>query len=234
MSRRSAGETAFSGYSYWFVAVAAVFVTSLVTANIIAVKLIGVFGLLLPAGVVIFPISYIFGDVLTEVYGYRQARRVIWLGFFCNLLAVIAILIGQYLPAAPFWEGQQAYERILGYAPRLLAASFLAYLVGEFANSFVLAKMKIATNGRWLWSRTIGSTLVGQGLDSAVFITLAFLGTIPPAALAVAIVTQWLFKSAYEAAATPLTYMAVNFLKRQEDLDVYDYDTEFNPLLVTK
>jgi len=125
-----------------------------------------------------------------------------------------------------------AYKRILGYTPRILVASFLAYLVGEFSNSFVLAKMKIATNGRWLWSRTIGSTLVGQGLDSVVFITLAFVGTIPLAALLSAIITQWLAKSVYEAAVTPITYKVVNFLKRHEGLDVYDYDTQFNPLLI--
>jgi len=219
-------------YSQWFVLVTAVFITCLITANITAVKLVGVFGLVLPAAVIIFPISYIFGDVLTEVYGYRQARRVIWLGFLCNLIAVIAIWVGQVLPAASFWDGQVAYERILGYTPRLLVASFLAYLVGEFANSFVLAKMKIATSGRWLWTRTIGSTLVGQGLDSLVFITLAFAGTIPLAGLASAIVTQWLAKSIYEAVVTPLTYEVVVFLKRQEKLDVYDYDTRFNPLLI--
>jgi uncharacterized integral membrane protein (TIGR00697 family) len=217
-------------YSSYFVLVTAIFITSLVTANITAVKLVGVFGFVLPAAIVIFPLSYLFGDVLTEVYGYGQARLVIWLGFFCNLIAVIAIWLGQVLPAASFWDGQAAYERILGYTPRLLLASFLAYLVGEFANSFVLAKMKIATRGRWLWTRTIGSTLVGQGLDSLVFITLAFAGTIPLAGLASAVVTQWLAKSVYEAAATPLTYWVVNFLKRKEGMDVYDYDTNFNPL----
>jgi uncharacterized integral membrane protein (TIGR00697 family) len=219
-------------YSQWFVLVTAVFITCLITANITAVKLVGVFGLVLPAAVIIFPISYIFGDVLTEVYGYRQARRVIWLGFVCNLIAVVAIWVGQVLPAASFWDGQVAYERILGYTPRLLVASFLAYLVGEFANSFVLAKMKIATGGRWLWTRTISSTLVGQGLDSLVFITLAFVGTIPLAGLASAIVTQWLAKSFYEAAVTPLTYKVVNFLKRKEGVDVFDHDTQFNPLLI--
>jgi uncharacterized integral membrane protein (TIGR00697 family) len=182
----------------------------------------------------IFPISYIFGDVLTEVYGYARARRVIWLGFICNLIAVIAIWLGQVLPAASFWDGQAAYERILGYTPRLLAASFLAYLIGEFANSFVLAKMKIATKGRWLWMRTIGSTLVGQGLDSLVFITLAFVGTIPLAGLASAIVTQWLAKTVYEAVVTPLTYNVVSFLKRREGVDVYDYSTRFNPLAVVE
>ena len=192
-------------------------------------KLISVFGLVLPAAIIIFPISYILGDVLTEVYGYRQARRVIWLGFSCNLILVVAVWLGQLLPGASFWDGQAAYERILGYTPRILAASFVAYLVGEFSNSFVLAKMKIATNGRWLWTRTIGSTLVGQGLDSLVFITLAFGGTIPLSALASAITTQWLAKSIYEAAVTPVTYKVVDFLKRQEGLDVYDYDTQFSP-----
>jgi hypothetical protein len=231
-SEQQRTSTSPTRYSQWFVLVTTVFVTCLITANITAVKLVGVFGLVLPAGVIIFPISYIFGDVLTEVYGYRQARRVIWLGFFCNLIAVIAVWLGQVLPAASFWDGQAAYERILGYTPRLLVASFLAYLVGEFANSFVLARMKIATGGRWLWTRTIGSTLVGQGLDSLVFITLAFVGTIPLTALALAVVTQWLAKSVYEAAVTPLTYGVVNFLKRQEGLDAYDYDTRFNPLLI--
>ncbi len=221
-------------HSLYFVLAVAIFITCLITANITAVKLVDVFGLIVPAAIIIFPISYIVGDVLTEVYGYNQARRVIWLGFFCNLITVVAIWLGQVLPAASFWDGQAAYERILGYTPRLLGASFLAYLVGEFANAFVLAKMKIATNGRWLWTRTIGSTLVGQGLDSLVFITLAFVGTIPVANLASAIVTQWLAKSAYEAAVTPLTYLAVNFLKRKEGLDAYDYDTEFNPLSLSQ
>jgi uncharacterized integral membrane protein (TIGR00697 family) len=218
-------------YSVWFVFVVAIFITCLITANIAAVKLIEVFRFVLPAGTIIFPISYIFGDVLTEVYGYRQARRVIWLGFFCNFIVVVVIWIGQVLPPASFWDGQKAYERILGYTPRLLVASFLAYLVGEFANSFVLAKMKIATKGRWLWTRTIGSTLVGEGFDSLVFMTLAFAGTMPAGALLSAILTQWLVKSAYEAVVTPLTYIVVNFLKRKEGLDVFDYDTRFNPLL---
>jgi len=219
-------------YSPWFVIAVTVFITCLITANITAVKLVNVFGLVLPAAIVIFPVSYIFGDILTEVYGYRQARRVIWLGFLCNLVAVVAIWLGQVLPPASFWDGQAAYERILGYTPRLLLASFLAYLLGEFANAFVMAKMKIATKGRWLWSRTIGSTLIGEGLDSLVFMTIAFVGEIPATGLASAIVTQWLAKSAYEACVTPLTYTAVNFLKRKERLDVYDYDTRFNPLLL--
>jgi uncharacterized integral membrane protein (TIGR00697 family) len=221
-----------SQYSPWFVIVVAVFISTLITANIIAVKLVDIFGLVLPAAVIIFPLSYIFGDILTEVYGYSQARRVIWLGFLCNLLVVGAIWVAQILPAASFWDGQSAYERILGFTPRLLIASFAAYLVGEFANSLVLAKMKIATHGRWLWTRTIGSTLVGQGLDSLVFITVAFLGVAPLNAMSSIIVTQWLAKTAYEALATPLTYLIVNSLKQQEGLDVFDRETRFNPLRV--
>ncbi len=201
--------------SPWFVMIVALFITCLITANIIAVKLISLYGFILPAAILIFPLSYIIGDVLTEVYGYRQARRVIWLGFFCNFITVVAIWIGQMLPSASFWDGQASYERILGYAPRLLFASFLAYLVGEFSNAFVLAKLKIATKGRWLWLRTIGSTLIGQGLDSAIFITLAFVGTIPLNTLFTAVVVQWLAKSVYEAAVTPLTYVVVGFLKRK-------------------
>lgn len=218
--------------SKWFVAIATVFVTCLITANIIAVKLVSIFGLVVPAAVIVFPISYIFGDVLTEVYGFRQARLVIWLGFFCNLLAVIAFALGGWLPAAPFWQNQSAYQAILGYTPRLLVASFVAYLIGEFANSVVLARLKVLTEGRFLWVRTISSTLVGQGLDSLVFMTVAFAGTIPGAGLVSAMVTQWLFKCVYEAAVTPLTYLVVNFLKRREGVDVFDRDTRFSALAI--
>jgi hypothetical protein len=214
------------------VIIVAIFVTSLITANIIAVKLAQIGGIVFPAGVVIFPISYIFGDVLTEVYGFHCARLVIWLGFICNLLAVGAIWLAQILPAASFWQGQDAFVQILGYTPRILLASFLAYLMGEYANSFVLAKLKIATAGKWLWVRTIGSTLVGQGFDSIIFISVAFVGSIPAAGLISAIVTQWLMKSTYEAVATPLTYGVVNFLKKVEGIDVFDRDTDFNPLKV--
>jgi uncharacterized integral membrane protein (TIGR00697 family) len=231
MSRDQTTIDGRTNYSVWFVFIVAIFITCLIAANIAGVKLVEIFQFVLPAGTIIFPVSYIFGDVLTEVYGYRQARRVIWLGFFCNFMVVVTIWIGQVLPPASFWDGQKAYERILGYTPRLLAGSFLAYLVGEFANSFVLAKMKIFTKGRWLWTRTIGSTLVGEGLDSLVFMTLAFVGTIPAGVLLSAILTQWLVKSAYEAVVTPLTYIVVNFLKRKEGLDVFDYGTRFNPLL---
>lgn len=209
--------------------VSAVFVTCLVTSNIIAVKIVDVRGLIVPAAVVIFPLSYIFGDILTEVYGYARSREVIWIGFGCNALAVLAIGIGGWLPAAGFWSGQEAYQRILGYAPRLLLASFAAYLFGEFLNSLVMAKMKIATRGQWLWTRTIGSTLIGEGADTLVFITLAFGGTLATGRLFRVMVTQWLVKSLYETLATPATYAIVSFLKRAEGQDPYDVGTDFNP-----
>ena len=216
--------------SHRFVIITAIFITCLITANIIAVKVVSFSFFILPAAIIVFPLSYIFGDILTEVYGYRQARRVIWLGFLCNLIFVIFAWVGQILPPAPFWEGQEAYKSILGYAPRLLVASFCGYLVGEFANSFVLAKMKILTRGRWLWTRTIGSTIVGEGLDTLIFITLAFMGT--PSFLLVMILYHWLSKTGIEAIATPFTYAMVNFLKRKEIIDTYDYKTNFNPFLV--
>ncbi|MBA7506427.1 queuosine precursor transporter [subsurface metagenome] len=225
--------------SHRFVIIAAIFVTCLITANIIAVKPISLGVSLLgqpvsvPAAIVIFPLSYIFGDILTEVYGYRLARRVIWLGFLCNLIAVIAIWLGKLLPPVSVWEGQEAYESILGYTPQILSASFLAYLVGEFSNSFVLAKMKIATKGHWLWTRTIGSTIVGQGLDTAVFITIAYMGRFGLSFIAITILTHWLLKTGYETVATPFTYAVVNFLKKKEAIDTYDYETNFNPFLVS-
>jgi uncharacterized integral membrane protein (TIGR00697 family) len=220
------------GHSSLFVVVVTVFVTCLIAANIMAVKIVYIFGFILPAAIIIFPVSYIAADVLTEVYGYREARRVIWLGFFCNFIVVAAFWLGKIMQPAPFWSGQAAYDQILGYTPRILGASFLAYLVGEFSNSYVLARMKIATNGKWLWTRTIGSTLVGEGLDSLIFITVAFMGVIPAPALTSAVITQWLVKCVYEIIATPLTYQVVGFLKRREGVDTYDYDTRFNPLLI--
>ena len=228
----------------WYPAVVALLATSLVVSNIIAVRLIAfslfdLIELTLPAAIVLFPVAYIVGDVLTEVYGYPAARRGIWIAFGCNLVAVIAIWLAGVLPAASFWtagvydnpeQADQAYRAILGFAPRLLVASFLAFLVGEFLNSFVLAKMKVRTEGRYLWMRTIGSTIVGQGADSLIFITVAFYGILPTSALMTAVVSQWLVKSAYEALATPLTYWVVNSLKRSEGIDTFDRDTNFRPV----
>ncbi len=225
----------------WFSFVTALFVVILVVSNIIAVKIVHIFGLTLPAAVILFPVAYIFGDVLTEVYGYARARQVIWTGFFCNLLAVGAFWIGGLLPAASFWSAgafktpasaQQAYQAILGFTPRLLLASFIAYLVGEFLNSFVLARLKISTGGRFLWIRTIASTIIGEGADSAIFITAAFWGIFAPGDIGVSILSQWGFKVVYEILATPLTYLVVNTLKKAEQEDFFDRGTDFNPLKV--
>jgi uncharacterized integral membrane protein (TIGR00697 family) len=213
--------------SHRLLVITALFVACLLTANIVGVKMFSLGFVSLPAAVILFPLSYIIGDVLTEVYGYRWARRVIWLGFACNLIFVIFAWVGQLLPPDPLWEGQEAYESILGYTPRLLAASFLGYFAGEFVNSYVLAKMKILTKGRWLWSRTIGSTIVGQGVDSAVFIVGAYFGASFFSPLI--ILYHWTAKTLIEAVATPATYATVNYLKRKEGVDAYDRRTNFNP-----
>ncbi|AII57570.1 transporter [Dehalococcoides mccartyi] len=207
--------------------VSGLYITCLITANLIAVKIIGLGDVFLPAAVIVFPFSYIFGDVLTEVYGFHWARRIIWLGFICNLIFVVFVVLGQILPGAPFWEGQAAYETILGYTPRILVASFLGYLVGEFVNSFIMAKLKLRTKGRYLWLRTIGSTLAGQGLDTSIFILVAFLGT--PAFVPLMILYHWGSKVLIEAAATPITYKLVNYLKKAENSDHFDTTTNFSP-----
>ncbi|MDO8567091.1 MAG: queuosine precursor transporter [Dehalococcoidales bacterium] len=212
------------------VVITALFVTCLLTANIVGVKMFSIGPVILPAAVAIFPFSYIFGDVLTEVYGYRWARKVIWLGFLCNLIFVVFAQVGQHLPPAPGWGWQSAYETILGFAPRLLAASFCGYLAGEFSNSFIMSKMKILTKGRWLWSRTISSTIIGEGLDTIIFVTGAYYGT--PFFVPVIILYHWLTKTAIEAVFTPVTYAAVNYLKNKESLDTFDYKTNFNPFRV--
>ncbi|HEX5467740.1 MAG TPA: queuosine precursor transporter [Gaiellaceae bacterium] len=207
-------------YSARFVVVAALFVTALVVSNIIAVKLIEMSGRIFPAGLVIFPLSYLLGDVLTEVYGVRAARSVIWLGFACNLVALGAIQAAIHLPALDP-DFQTSFDTVLGTTWRLFVASLAAYVVGELANAYVLAFMKGATGGRWLWTRTIGSTIVGEGLDSLIFVTVAFAGT--GAGLLNPIVTTWLIKVGWETAATPLTYAIVGHLKRAEGIDVYDF-----------
>jgi uncharacterized integral membrane protein (TIGR00697 family) len=217
--------------------IAALFVTVLLTSNLIAVKLVSFGAWTLPAAVIVFPLSYLFGDVLTEVYGYSAARRVIWLGFCCNLIFVGFIVAAGALPgAAGAWDAtaQSAYQRVLGFAPRLLAASFTAYIAGEFLNAFIMARLKVATRGRWLWSRTISSTLVGQGIDSAIFITGAFLGVLPGGILVRTILYQWAFKTAYEILATPVTYAVVAFLKKRESEDAYDLGTDFNPFRLAR
>jgi uncharacterized integral membrane protein (TIGR00697 family) len=218
--------------SFRLVIITAIFITCLITANTIAVKVITIGLFTLPAAIFVFPISYIFGDVLTEVYGYRAARRIIWLGFICNLVFVFFAWIGQILPSASFWVDQSAYVSILGVTWRILVASFCGYLVGEFVNSYILSRMKIFTKGRWLWSRTIGSTIFGEGFDTAIFITLAYIGT--SATIPTMILTHWIAKVLIEVFFTPATYAIVNWLKHEEGIDTYDYQTKYNPFTLTE
>jgi uncharacterized integral membrane protein (TIGR00697 family) len=213
-----------------FLAIVALYVTSLITANLIAVKILEFGPWVSDAGLLTFPIAYIVGDVLTEVYGYAAARRVIWLGFICNALAVGTFQLAGALPAEASWDGGAAWSQIFDSTPRLLLASLCAYLIGEFVNSYVLARLKVITNGRWLWTRTISSTLVGQGLDTVVFVTIAFAGTMAGGLIWDMMLTGWVLKTAYEVIATPLTYLVVNRLKRTEGVDVYDRDTDFSPI----
>ena len=207
------------------------FVAVLLISNIASAKIVGLGWLTFDAGTLLFPFSYIFGDILTEVYGYKRSRRVIWLGFSAALLMSLVFIIVGHLPPAAGWDNQDAYDKILGLTPRLVLASLAAYLVGEFANSFILAKLKIMTGGRWLWLRTIGSTLVGELLDSIIFIGLAFGGSLAAPLLVALIISNYVFKTAVEIVFTPLTYRAVRFLKVKEQEDYYDRDTNFNPLI---
>jgi uncharacterized integral membrane protein (TIGR00697 family) len=213
-----------------FLIIVVLFVTCFITGNIVGGKMAAFGSISLPAAVIIFPFSYIFGDILTEVYGYKQSRIAIWLGFLCNLIFVIFSMVGVLLPPAPQFANQAAYEAVLGYTPRLLAVSALGYLVGEFANSYVLAKIKVFTKGRWLWSRTIGSTIIGEGLDTVIFIVGAYYGQ--PFFTPWIILWHWLAKVGIETAATPLTYVVVNYLKKSESVDTYDVRTNFNPFRI--
>jgi queuosine precursor transporter len=216
----------------YFDLIVGVFVTALIASNLVASKRAMVGGYVIGCGILVFPISYIFGDVLTEVYGYARSRRVIWIGFACAALTAGLFAVSDWMPPDPSWHGQEAFHAVLGQLPRVVAASLTAYVVGEFANSFVLAKMKVLTGGKHLWMRTIGSTLVGQLVDSAVFYPLAFLGTEGWTLALVARVgwNNYLLKVALETLFTPLTYVVVNFLKREEREDVFDTETDFNPL----
>ena len=225
-----------------FLIVVTLFVTVLITSNIIAVKpiemltlpfeFLGSSSVVLPASIIIFPISYIVGDILTEVYGFRTARGVIWLGFAANLLVVIALWIAGIIPGASFWGDQEAYDTILGQTRWILAGSFVAYLIGEFSNSTVLAYLKYKMQGRYLFVRTIGSTVVGQGLDSFIFIYIAFGigGDWSAQSLLSAALAQWITKIVYETAATPLTYAVVGYMKEKEKSDVYDMPKSLDPL----
>ena len=216
-------------YRYYDLVMAA-FVTVLLCANLIgASKIASVFGYTFGAGVLFFPISYVFGDVLTEVYGYARARKVVWAGFGALIFASVMSAIVLAFPPAPGWPHQAAFETVFGGTPRIAGASLVAYFAGEFTNSFVLAKMKIATSGRFLWARTIGSTIAGELVDSAIFYPLAFLGVWSGAQVASVMVSNYAIKVAWEALMTPVTYRVVGFLKRAENEDYFDRNTDFTP-----
>jgi uncharacterized integral membrane protein (TIGR00697 family) len=219
------------GYKY-FDLIMALFVAVLLISNIASTKILRLGPLTFDGGTLLFPVSYIFGDILTEVYGYRRSRRVIWVGFGCAALMALVLAIVGALPPADGWPYQEAYEAILGATPRIVLASLIAYFAGEFSNSYTLARMKVLTQGRWLWTRTIGSTLVGQGVDTVLFVAIAFAGTLPWSLVWSIIISNYVFKCGLEALMTPVTYRVTNFLKREENVDVYDVDTDFNPFKV--
>jgi len=219
----------------YFDLVMAAFVTILLLSNVLGAGKVAVtdlpgigqwpFG----AGILFFPISYVIGDILTEVYGYARARRCIWAGFGALLFMAFMAWVVVALPPAADWTGQAAYEAVFGQVPRIVFASIVAFWAGEFVNSYVLARMKLWTRGRHLWTRTIGSTVVGQGVDSLIFYPLAFYGIWETETLLVVLATQWALKVGWEALLTPVTYAVVGWLKRREGVDVYDEDTDFTP-----
>jgi uncharacterized integral membrane protein (TIGR00697 family) len=213
--------------------VMALFVTVLLCSNVIgAAKVATVWGFTFGAGVLFFPISYIFNDVLTEVYGYARARKVVWAGFGAIIFASFMSWVVVSLPPAMGWNDQPAYDAVFGQTPRIVFASLVAFFVGEFANSYVLAKMKVRTNGRYLWMRTIGSTIAGEFVDSAVFYPVAFLGVWSTDLVMTVMLSNYVIKVAWEALITPITYQVVGFLKRAEDEDYFDYKTNFTPFSI--
>ena len=207
------------------------FVSILLISNVASTKIVDFGWFTFDGGTLLFPLSYIFGDILTEVYGYKKTREVIWLGFFSALMMSIIFIIVGKLPAAPGWDNQNAYDAILGLTPRIVIASLFAYICGSFSNSFILAKMKLWTSGKYLWTRTIGSTVVGEFIDSTLFILIAFLGILPTSLLFTLIVSNYIFKTLVEVIFTPITYKTINFLKINENEDFYDKDTNFNPFV---
>ena len=205
------------------------FVVVLLIANIVAPKFFAIGWLRISAAQMSFPLTYIFGDVFTEVYGYSASRRAIWYGFFASFILVVLTYLAVVIPPAPEFTQQAAFETVFKPVGRIVAASLVAYWCGEFANSFTMAKLKILTKGRYLWTRTIGSTVVGQAVDTTVVMFLAFYGTRPVGVIVRLIVSGYLIKVVYETLMTPITYAIVNTLKRTEGVDYFDYETNFNP-----
>jgi uncharacterized integral membrane protein (TIGR00697 family) len=213
----------------FFDVLVALFVAVLLISNIASTKILILWKFTFDGGTILFPLSYIFGDILTEVYGFKRSRRVIWLGFFSALLMSLVLYVVQILPPAADWHNQQAFESVLGFIPRIVIASLIAYFVGEFSNSITLSVIKIRTKGKFLWIRTIFSTIIGEGIDTIVFCMIAFYGTLPGNVLWAIILSNYIFKCAVEILLTPVTYKVVNFLKKAEKVDVYDYGVKYNP-----
>jgi uncharacterized integral membrane protein (TIGR00697 family) len=210
----------------------AIFLVVLLISNLVGQKLCQIGPFVISGAQLLFPITYIFGDVFTEVYGYAASRRAIWLGFLANGLLAAMGLITVWLPPAPGWNNQEAFRTVFYQIPRLIVASLVAYWCGEFTNSYTLAKMKLWTGGKMLWTRTVGSTVTGQFVDTIILVAIGFTGTAPLATLAKLALSAYVGKVVYEVVATPLTYLTVGFLKRSEGLDAFDYKSNFNPFRV--
>ena len=211
-----------------FTVLSMIFITCFIVSNIIAGKMWALTeNIAFPASVIMFPVTYVMADIFTEVYGFERTRRIIWAGFACNFIAGLGDLITVILPYPAFWLEQNAYAVVLGTTPRLLIGSLLAYLIGEFSNSILMSKLKIRTKGKYLWVRTIGSSVIGEGLDSLLFILIAFAGTVPSDRLFSMIVFQYLFKLGFEVLFTPLTYWLTGTLKKKEEIDTYDYEQKY-------
>ncbi len=213
----------------YFDLIMALFVAVLLISNIASTKILTLWKFTFDGGTILFPLSYIFGDILTEVYGYRRARKVIWTGFFAALMMSLILWVVQLLPPADGWPNQKSYEEVIGFIPRIVAASLVAYFTGEFTNSWLLSRLKVKTGGKYLWLRTIGSTLAGEGIDTLLFCLIAFYGHLPGNLLLAVIISNYIFKCSVEILFTPLTYAGVNFLKRKERIDTFDRGISYNP-----
>jgi uncharacterized integral membrane protein (TIGR00697 family) len=213
----------------YLIYIAGIFVAILLISNTVSTKILSLGPFSFDGGTILFPLAYIIGDLLTEVYGFRQARKVIWLGFASLAIMVASYTLVGILPAAQGWENQEAYQSILGSVPRIALASLIAYLAGSFSNSYILSKMKVWTKGKMLWARTIGSTVIGEGLDTLLFVLIAFAGTMSMGLLWAVIISNYIFKVLVEAVFTPITYYIVAWLKKEEGTDTYDKSISFNP-----
>lgn len=213
----------------YFDVIMALFVAVLLISNLASTKILSLGPFTFDGGTILFPLSYIFGDILTEVYGYRKARKVIWTGFGAAILMSVVLYVVQILPPAADWPNQQAYETLLGFVPRIVLASLIAYFAGAFSNAILMSVLKVRTKGKYLWLRTIGSTLLGEGIDTTIFCLVAFYGLFPDEILVSIIVSNYIFKTGVEVIFTPITYAIVNSLKRIEQVDVFDRGISYNP-----